>query len=98
MHLILLFPVHLVLLSDIVGPGLHLHVIIHKVPDPAPLPQAPVPGQGVHQTPAAQAHQNWALAMSLMLDPTLDLDKWGFLPMIGRLDCTLMEATGCRLL
>ena len=58
----------LILLSDIVRPGLHLRVIIHKVPDPAHLPQAPVPGQGVCQTPAAQTHQNWALATSLMLD------------------------------
>ena len=70
---ILPFPTSLVLLSDVVRQDLHLCIIIHKVPDPAHPPQAPVPGQGAHQAPAAQAHQNCALVMILTLNPMLDL-------------------------
>ena len=52
---------------------LHLHSIIHKIPDLAHLLQAPVPGQGAHQAPAAQAHPNQALTMSLTPVLTLAL-------------------------
>ena len=70
---------HLILQSDVVRRDLLLRFDIHKVPDPAYLPLAPVPGLGAHQAPAAWAHHDWALAMSLsralQLDPMLDLKR-----------------------
>ena len=60
---------HHVLWAAVVRPGLSLHGIIHKVHDPAHLPLAPVPGQGVHQDPVVQDHHDQVPMLDLMPDP-----------------------------
>ena len=64
--------VHLTLLIDAVEPGLHCHIVIHRVPDPAYFLQAPVLGQGAHSVPAAQVHHSQALGMSHVVAVTLN--------------------------